>query len=307
MKFLHIGINICGIPNSIRDAQIKLGHTSKTLSFYPEPSHVSDFNYDATYSLGKISSIKRMWTLFKIGKDYDVFHFVGNSFIGNSIIEGIDILLWKLLGKKIIIHYHGSEIRNKKQPFFHKFADVVFVSTPDLLKFVPGSIWLPNPIYIQNYKQATPSNVLIITHAPSNPRLKGTAEITSTIKNIQSEIPNLQYDLISGIPYIDALDHYSKATIVIDQINMGWYCMVSLECMAIGVPVVCYISEDLLKKYLPENYPVWLTTEKTFKSDIIYLLNNPNIRDKQIKIGREYVSSIHNPINIAKMIIKEIS
>ena len=65
MKFLHIG-NICGIPNSIRDAQIELGHTSKTLSFYPEPYHPSDFNYDATYSLGNFSSIaKRMWILFK--------------------------------------------------------------------------------------------------------------------------------------------------------------------------------------------------------------------------------------------------
>jgi len=120
------------------------------------------------------------------------------------------------------------------------------------------------------------------------------------------EIPDLQYDLISGISYIDALNHYSKATIVIDQIKIGWYGMVSLECMAIGVPVVCYISEDLLK-YLPKNYPVWLITEKTFKSDIIYLLNNADIRNKQIQIGKKYVSSIHNPINVAKIIIKEIS
>jgi len=301
MKFLHIG-NICGIPNSIRDAQIELGHTSKTLSFYPEPYHPSDFNYDATYSLGNFSSIaKRMWILFKIGWNYDVFHFASNS-----LVNGIDILLWKIMGKKVIIHYHGSEIRNRKQPFFHKFADVFFVSTPDLLKFVPRSIWLPSPIYTQNYKQATPSNSLIITHAPSNPLIKGTAEITSVIKNIQMELPDLQYDLISGISYIDALNHYSKATIVIDQIKIGWYGMVSLECMAIGVPVVCYISEDLLK-YLPKNYPVWLITEKTFKSDIIYLLNNADIRNKQIQIGKKYVSSIHNPINVAKIIIKEIS
>lgn len=301
MKFLHIG-NICGIPNSIRDAQIELGHTSKTLSFYPEPSHVSDFNYDATYSLGKFSSIiKRMWVLFKIGWNYDVFHFANNS-----LVNGIDILLWKLMGKKVIIHYHGSEIRDRKQPFFHKFADVFFVSTPDLLKFVPGSIWLPSPIYTQNYKQAISSNVLIITHAPSNPPLKGTTEITSAIKSIQMEIPDLKFDLISGIPYNDALDHYSKATIVIDQIKIGWYGMVSLECMAIGVPVVCYISKDLLK-YFPDSYPVWLTTEKTLESDIIYLINNLNIRNKQIQIGKKYVSSVHNPINIVKMIIKEIS
>jgi len=303
MKFLHIG-NICGIPNSIRDAQIELGHTSKTLSFdpYSDNRYISDFEYNIPYSIGRISSaFLRIYILLKMGWNYNVFHFAGNS-----LANGIDIILWKLMGKKVIIHYHGSEIRNRKQPFFHKFADALFVSTPDLLKFAPGSIWLPNPIHTQNYKQATPSNLLIITHAPSDPLLKGTTEITFTIKNIQMEIPDLKFDLISGIPYDDALDHYSKATIVIDQIKIGWYGMVSLECMAIGVPVVCYISEDLLK-YIPENHPLWVTNEKTFKSDIIYLLNNVDIRNKQIQIGKKYVSSVHNPINIAKKIIQEIS
>lgn len=237
MRFLHIG-NICGIPNSIRDAQVKLGHTSKTLSFDPDPHHISDFDYDIPYSLGRITSCaKRMFILFKIGRNYDVFHFAGNS-----LANGMDILLWKFMGKKVIIHYHGSEIRNKKQPYFHKFADVLFASTPDLLKFAPGSTWLPSPININDYKEAHPSEIITITHAPSDPKLKGTETIISTMNKIILKLPYIKFDYISGVPYETAIEHYRKATFVIDQIKIGWYGMVSLECMAIGTPVLCYIS-----------------------------------------------------------------
>ena len=295
MRFLHIG-NICGIPNSIRDAQIELGHVSKTLSFDPDLHHISDFDYDIPYSLGRITSaLLRILVLFKIGWKYDVFHFAGNS-----LANGMDIPFWKLLGKKIIIHYHGSEIRNKMQPWFHRFADATFVSTPDLLKFAPGSKWLPNPVKIENYMSATPLPNLI-THAPSNPLLKGTSEIIKVLNTI----PDIKFDIISGVPYEEALRHYRESTIVIDQIKIGWYGMVSLECMAIGTPVMCYISEDL-KYYLPEPLPLFLTSAETLESDIPYLLHNPELQSKQIQAGYNYVTNVHNPKNIAKLIIKSL-
>lgn len=295
MKILHIG-NICGIPNSIRNAQIKLGHISKTLSFDPDPHHISDFDYDVPYSLGRIKSATlRMWILFKIGWRYNVFHFAGNS-----LANGMDIPLWKLLGKKVIIHYHGSEIRNKMQPWFHRYADVTFVSTPDLLKFAPGSIWLPNPIKIENYMGATPMPNLI-THAPSNPELKGTSDIIK----ILNTIPNIEFNIISGVPYEEALERYKNSMIVIDQIKIGWYGMVSLECMAIGTPVMCYISPELAP-FLPEPLPLFITSEQTLKSDIIYLLNNTELRIKQIDAGKQYVLTVHNSDNIAKIILKSL-
>lgn len=295
MKFLLIG-NICGIPNSIRDAQIRLGYVSKTISFDPDPYHISDFDYDIPYSLGRTkSALLRIWTLFKIGWKYDVFHFAGNS-----LANGMDIPFWKLLGKKIIIHYHGSEIRDKKQPYFHRFADATFTSTPDLIKFAPESIWLPNPISIGNYMEATPIPNLI-THAPSNPLLKGTSDIIKILNNIS----DIKFNIISGVPYEEALEHYRKSTIVIDQIKIGWYGMVSLECMAIGTPVMCYISEDL-KQYIQKPYPLFMTSKETLESDILFLLNNEEYKIEQIKSGKEYVSTVHNPDNIAKIILKSL-
>jgi glycosyltransferase involved in cell wall biosynthesis len=302
MKILHIGYNICGIHGRIRDAQIELGHTSKILSFETDLNNPSDFEYNIPYSIGRLrSSFMRSLLLLKVGWSYDVFHFVGNS-----LANGLDIILWKLLGKIVIIHNHGSEIRGKKQPYFHRFADLIFVSTPDLLKFAHRSTWIPNPVYIDNNYTSCKSDKLIITHAPSDPLKKGTSDIILFMKELEDEFPELKFNYISGVSYKDALDNYCKSTIVIDQLKIGWYGMVSLECMAIGVPVVCYISKDMLK-YLPDEYPLWVTTKETFKSDILYLLNNKDVYDKQIELGKIYVSTVHNPMNITKIIMRKIN
>lgn len=50
-------------------------------------------------------------------------------------------------GKKIILHYHGTRIRDKWAQFrkFWKYADEVLVSTPDLLEGAPlGALYVPN-------------------------------------------------------------------------------------------------------------------------------------------------------------------
>ena len=52
--------------------------------------------------------------------------------------------------KKIVLHYHGTEIRGNwatKRRFLYRLADKVIVSTPDLLKGAPPQVdYFPNPI-----------------------------------------------------------------------------------------------------------------------------------------------------------------
>lgn len=52
--------------------------------------------------------------------------------------------------KKLILHYHGSDLSNNTNPVqikkLQSFANKVIVSTPDLLEFEPNAIYLPNPI-----------------------------------------------------------------------------------------------------------------------------------------------------------------
>ncbi|GAK00997.1 hypothetical protein JCM19055_4134 [Geomicrobium sp. JCM 19055] len=42
---------------------------------------------------------------------------------------------------------------------------------------------------------------------------------------------------------------YQKATVVIDQLRIGSYANLTMESMALGKPVICYVREDLVSKF----------------------------------------------------------
>lgn len=71
---------------------------------------------------------------------YDIIH--------NHGIHGLTPWLRLLYpNKKIILHYHGTRIRDKWAQFrkFWKYADEILVSTPDLLEGAPcGVLYIPN-------------------------------------------------------------------------------------------------------------------------------------------------------------------
>jgi glycosyltransferase involved in cell wall biosynthesis len=302
MNYLHIGENICGIPQSLAKAQQRVyGYQlAHTLSFVPDPQgHRADFQYivtEDTHPIVVSRVLRRADLIWMYGCiNYNVFQFAGNS-----IANGIDILVWKLLGKKVTIHYHGSEIRNKQPLFFHRFADALFVSTPDLLEFAPTATWLPNPIFIEDYREHHTIGT-IIAHAPTNREIKGTQYIIDAFKGVQKSIPTAILDLVEGVSYGEALERYRRSSIVVDQLKIGWYGMVALECMAMGVPVMCYIRDDL-KKYLGDTPPLYFTTPETLEEDIITVLKDTRLQSELSRRGKEYVSTNHNPTNIAAII-----
>jgi len=71
---------------------------------------------------------------------YDIIHIHGD----NKVLK---LFKMTLPYKKLIIHYHGSDIRGKWKDDRWKYADKIIVSTPDLLEGSPeGTEYLPNVI-----------------------------------------------------------------------------------------------------------------------------------------------------------------
>jgi len=69
--------------------------------------------------------------------------------------EFIPLLKRLYPSKKIVLHYHGSDIRGKwkERERFWKKADSILVSTPDLLEDAPQHvIYLPNPVDTELFK-----------------------------------------------------------------------------------------------------------------------------------------------------------
>ena len=120
---------------------------------------------------------------------FDILHFHSNARFFRS--RYIDALLLKLKKKKVIRHFHGSDIRNKKIPLLRYLVDYIFVSTPDLLKYAPNATWLPNPFdldrwihHLQRNKQN--KNNINILH-PTIGKVKGTDIIIKNVKRLKKE------------------------------------------------------------------------------------------------------------------------
>jgi hypothetical protein len=253
MKILHIG-NTGGVSTTLRNIDRARGNKSTVINTYQHP-----FKYDIDDFIsitGKnIPSVLNCIKLYTKTLFYDRIHYHTTP-----IVCGLDMLILKyLFRKEIYIHYHGTEIRDKKQPFVHKLvADRTFVATPDLLKDVPHAEWLPNLVIDEDFdfgireqylKSRKPTDPFVILHTPTDRFQKGTDYIEDAINRMKEDCYNIEFRLINGKSHKEILKEMAICDLYIDQVTIGWYGVSSLECIRMGVPSVCYIDEELQNKY----------------------------------------------------------
>ncbi|MDQ1261110.1 MAG: hypothetical protein QG575_291 [Euryarchaeota archaeon] len=300
---LHVG-SIAGVPQELSRAQRRLGHKSDVISFQPHP-----FDYEVDYFRPTrlpfpLRYIERLHSISKIVGDYDILHLHYFSVLP----FGLDLPLWKMLGKKIVFHYHGDDIRNKGEGMLpRKYAEAVLVSTPDLLAWSPRAKWTANPIDLRKYPYIgveDHNRKLRIVHAPSVPKVKGTEYVVKAVEELKSEGYKIELDLVKNMPHQEAVEHYKQADIVVDQLLIGWYGVFAIECMALGKPVCVYIRKDL-ESYLTNN-PLVSTTSSRLKEDLRKLIEDSDLRRAIGEEGRRFVEKKHDSEKIAKYLISEI-
>lgn len=304
-SILHIG-NISGVPQELARAQRKLGFKSDVLSF---DWHPFEYEVDLYYptklpkSLIYLRPLEKMLNLLRLSNKYDVFHFHYFS----ALPFGIDSPIWKMLKKKIIIHHHGSDIRYRGEfRMYLKFADKIFVSTPDLLEWSPNAVWIPNPISLDKFpyvgvKHKDESEKINIVHAPSNKAKKGTEYIIKAVNELKNEGYKVNLILIENMPHKKVIEYYKNSDIVIDQLLIGWYGMVSIEGMALGKPVCVYIRDDL-ESYMPFN-PIINTSPENITENLRILIEDERLRRELGKKGKKYVEQIHDADKVSRRVI----
>jgi len=298
-RILHIG-DIAGIPQTLSKFQRKFGYTSNTLSF-----NLNIYNFGLDFYLPQKTflpnGVENIFKLIMISPHYDVYHFHAYS----AGLKGLDLPLWKTLGKTIILHHHGRDIRGKKENYFFKnFSDALFVSTPDLLQYTSNAIWIPNPIDLERLpvtKSTETSGKIKIVHAPTNRLKKGTEYVIKAVKRLKDDGYNADLILVENMPHEKALECFKQADIVIDQLITGWYGAVSIECMSLGKPVCVYIREDL-ESYMPFN-PIVNTSPKNIIENIKLLVEDQALRKKFGDQSRKYVEQMHDANMIAKKVL----
>ncbi|GAX61873.1 glycosyltransferase [Candidatus Scalindua japonica] len=279
---------------------------------------------------------------FKALCTYDIFHFnFGRSFLqfDRLGLYDVDLPIYRKIGKKVVVTFNGCDARQKSYSKYNfninacaestcyggfcndksdfikrkriekisKYADKVFSVNPDLLHVLPNAEFIPYTIIDFHNLLLSPTkknkgNRIKILHAPSDRGAKGTKYILPVLKRIESEHNDVEVILIERIPNNKALEIYKEADLVVDQLLIGWYGGFSVEVMAMGKPVICYIREEDLK-FIPKEMKEEMPIIKA-NPDNLYEVLKETIEDRNSlpMIGeksRAYVEKWHDPIKIA--------
>ncbi len=331
MRILHAPQNIAGQASSISRAQRSLGFKSDVLTFY---STFFDYETDMNLNLNKklfieIAVLRIFYFLICIRK-YDVFHF---HFASSFLPRNADLPILKLLGKKVFMEYWGSDViqgdiginyylltikdfknifpatsndqkLRKKINRIDKYVNASIVGDYSLLPFSPKSVVIRQAIdlsklpFIGCNKE---NDTIKIVHAPTNRNKKGTNYIFSTIKKLKEEGYKIEFILVEKKTNRETLEIFKTADIIIDDVLMGPYGIICIECMALGKPVLCRIDDKLIKYY--HNLPIVNTPPDKIYENIKLLIDNPKLRKELGISGRKYVKENHDSIKIAQQLI----
>jgi len=331
LRILHAPANVAGIAGLLARAQRDLGYTATATEYVTRPFA---FNRDHSLHLEtRRSKLNKAWAVgsYALGAmvHYDVFHL----YFANSLLPAPfpDLPVLHALGKRIIYHFCGCDIRNRartlvKQPLSGchecvvrtceglrrpplRYADAVFVATPDLLEDAPGAMLLPGPIDLSRWPARPPRSApptatdpLRILHAPTDREIKGTAYVLDAVERLRAGGYPVALQVLEGVPAAEVPAFVATTDIVVDQLMIGAYGTFSVEAMAVGRPVVCRIREDLRPHYAPD-LPIVSADPATIYRVLEGLIRDDEERARRGAAGPRYVEQVHEMHRVAATVL----
>jgi len=333
MRVLHCPSNISGELWEYAQGLRSLNIDSTVLTFSSHP-----FGYPSNINLNYLKELnfwKRKWKLSQgflfLLKNYDIFHF----HFGKTLLKkNLDLPLLRLMNKKVLMNYWGSEVRlrtiaKQKNPYYDlighpsisdelkirnlekisRYIKTAAVADYELYSYVSPffdrTVILPQAINTQEVHPPTikyENTVPIVVHAPSKKNIKGTLYIERAVRNLKKRF-KFKFILLYQMKNQEVKRILERADIVVDQLLIGTYGIFSLEAMAMGKPVLCYIREDLIEKY-PKDISIVNANPDTIEIQLEQLLASPNLRDKIGKQSRKFVEKYHDSLLVAQKLVE---
>jgi glycosyltransferase involved in cell wall biosynthesis len=258
--------------------------------------------------------------------NYDIFHFFwGSSLYGFGPFSHLDLPLLRRLGKSVFVHFRGLDIvdlkyfdylRAKtagdslpKPPMsrpdqlqslskWRRYAHQMLVSEPDLFWVAPEAVMVQQAIDLELWRpqrthpQSHEDGIIRIVHAPSMRRKKGTEFVEESVAELREMGHPVELVLIEKTPFHEVKGIYERCDIGVDQVLYGWYGKVSVELMALGKPVICYIDPELKRHRadmpIVNGHPCELTAQ------LERLVQDASLRAELGRTGMEYVRRHHD-------------
>ncbi len=151
-----------------------------------------------------------------------------------------------MAGKILVHHHHGHpDFRGNPLKYQKKYADLgrrnLLVSTPDLLKLLPGAVWQPNHVPVREKAYSPlpekPAAPVTLVHSPTRKDLKNTAELHAAVEALRAAGVAFAYTLIDNLPHAECLALKRRAHLAFDHLQ-GYFGVSSLETLSMGVPTI---------------------------------------------------------------------
>lgn len=256
---------------------------------------------------------------------FDLFHFhFGQDFLFNR-----DLCYLDKKDKPYYFEYHGSDLRridldsgNAVRPGIRgsfrrsqaveacRKAKGIILHDDELMGYLPtghASVHIvPLRVNIEELSSGQDMRereTITVVHAPSNRGKKGTEYVLGAFETLKSRYKNVRTVLVEGKSRNEALQIYKEADIIVDQLLIGTYGVLSIEAMALGKPVVAYISKEMSHQ-LPPELPIVNADRDSIEPVLCALVEDMDARRSLGQQGREYAGRYHDYKIIARYLLE---
>jgi hypothetical protein len=175
-----------------------------------------------------------------------------------------------------------------------------FVTTPDLLRYVPEATWCPVVVTPSDWRAARPEpragRAPVVVHAPSSARIKGTHFIEPVVRRLADE-GVVEYRRVTGLPAREMPGVYAEADVVLDQFLIGSYGVAACEALASGRLVIGHVDEatrGLVRERTGIELPIVEATVDTLDAVLRAIARDPELFAEHRRAGPEFVEAVHD-------------
>ncbi|MCI4065252.1 hypothetical protein MRQ36_22865 [Micromonospora sp. R77] len=173
----------------------------------------------------------------------------------------------------------------------------VFVSTPDLLSYLPSATWLPVTVDPRQWSTPRPAfagGPPVVLHRPSRsrPPIKGTQVIDPILREMAAR-GLIRYLAPERVPHDAMPALVARADVVVDQILGGYYGVAAVEGLAAGRLVVGYVC-PATRAAMPEEPPVVDAPAQAFVEVMARIVADPGSFAQQAAAGPAFVRRWHD-------------
>lgn len=140
-----------------------------------------------------------------------------------------------------------DESRRLRAEVADRHADVIFNAREDQLSYLtrdtsPFLYFYPDEQFAPKTAKFDSLERIVVVHAPSNPKLKGTDAVRAVMARITAEHPDVDYRELIGVPHTEVLRTLDEAHIALNEFHTSMPGVFGIEAMARRCVMVCSAS-----------------------------------------------------------------